>query len=197
MTRIVLASTSATRAAILTAAGVPFETSPSGVDEETIKSELQSRGTDVRDIAVALADAKALAINPQAAAVVIGADQTLEFDGRLFDKTAGLAEARARLRLLRGQVFRLHTALAGARDGRIVWRRLETAQLLMRPFSDEFLDAYLSRNAPALASSLASFELEGEGAQLFEAIEGDYFAILGLPLLPLLAWLRSCGALAR
>ena len=197
MTPIVLASSSAARAAVLSGAGVLFDVDPPDVDESTLKTKLLGQGVSPSGIAKHLAGAKALDRQADVGTLVIGADQTLEADGELLDKTSSLDETRQRLIRLRGRTFELHSAVAGAMDGEIRWRRRESARLTMRLFSDDYLEAYLSRNAADLSASLAGFALEGEGAQLFERIDGDYFAILGLPLLPLLAWLRSMGALPR
>jgi len=193
---IVLASKSAVRGRVLKDAGVSFEAIDSGVDEEGAKAVL--KGHAPREVAEALAEDKALAgAGQRPGALAIGADQTLEHDGELFDKAATLAEARQRLVMLRGSVHRLHSAIAVARDGHILWRDVSTSTLTMRDFTDAYLDAYLERNpGPALAS-VGAYELEGEGAQLFEAIDGDFFAILGVPLLGLLAFLRDAGALPR
>lgn len=194
---IVLASQSASRAAILRGAGVVFETAPSGVDEAAEKQRLVADGADPRGVAERLAELKALTVSAaRPAALVIGADQTLELDGVLYDKAASLGDARARLSALRGQRHVLHAAVSVARGGEAVWRVLESPAMAMRAFSDAFLDGYLERNRVAVLGSVGCYQLEGEGAQLFEAIEGDYFAILGLPLLPLLGFLRRQGALA-
>jgi septum formation protein len=128
------------------------------------------------------------------AGLVIGADQTLDLEGRLFDKAESTEEARARLRELRGKTHKLHCGMVVARDGRAIWREVITTTLRMRPFTDAYLDAYLERNAPAVLSSVGCYQLEGEGVQLFDRIEGDYFAILGLSLVPLLDVLRRHGA---
>jgi septum formation protein len=197
VTRIVLASKSASRAALLAGAGVAFETVGSGVDEAELKARLQDDGAGPAKIAAELAEAKALAVSAEAPeALVIGADQTLELDGLLYDKAESLSEARERLATLRGRRHELHSAVAAARAGRVVWRVSESPALTMRDFSDAYLDGYLARNGVTLLGSVGCYMLEGEGAQLFEAIAGDYFAILGLPLLPLLAFLRREGALA-
>ena len=196
MTKVVLASKSASRSAMLRAAGVAFETAGAGVDEAAAKAELLAKGAGPREIAEHLARLKALAVSAGRPGLVIGADQTLDLDGRLFDKAETCAEARAHLTALRGRAHSLHTAAVVAEDGEIVWRATESPRLTVRGFSDEFLDGYLARGGAALLGSVGCYLLEGEGAQLFERIEGDYFAVLGLPLLPLLEFLRSRGALA-
>jgi septum formation protein len=196
VTPVVLASTSRARAAILTGAGVAHAAVGADVDEGEAKAALLGSGAGPREIANHLAEAKALKVSRQRpGALVIGADQTLDLDGKLFDKPADLAEARGHLSVLRGRSHRLHSAVAAARDGAALWRELESPRLEMRAFSDAFLDGYLARNGAAALSSVGCYQLEGEGAQLFDRIEGDYFAILGLPLLPLLGFLRRQGAL--
>ena len=192
---IVLASTSAIRIHLLKSAGVPFETDRPGVDEASIKDALLAEGLGPRDIADALAEAKALKISRRRPGLVIGADQTLDLEGSLFDKADSVAEARDRLRMMRGKTHKLHCAMVVARDGVAIWREVVSSTLRMRPFSDDYLDAYLQRNAPGILSSVGCYQLEGEGVQLFDRIEGDYFAILGLSLIPLLDLLRRHGAL--
>jgi septum formation protein len=193
---LVLASKSAVRARLLAAAGVAFEAIDSGVDEAVAKAGLAGQTPEA--VAMALAEAKALRVSDdQPGAVVIGADQTLDFEGRLFDKAVSLDEARARLAMLRGRSHRLHSGTAVARGGRIVWRKRASSTLTMRDFSDTWLEGYLARNPGAALSSVGCYELEGEGAQLFERIIGDYFAILGLPLLGLLGCLRKEGILPQ
>ena len=198
MKPVVLASASASRAAILKAAGVVFETVGAGVDETAIKSQLLATGAAPSVIAERLAAEKsrqASRVRPDA--LVIGADQTLELDGALVDKAANLAEARARLMALRGRTHQLHAAVAAAEDGDVIWRKIESPALTARDFSDAFLDGYLARAGELLLASVGCYFLEGDGAQLFERIDGDYFAVLGLPLLPVLAMLRDRGALPR
>jgi septum formation protein len=191
---VVLASTSAIRRAVLTGAGVAYEAVSPGVDETAIKESLLAEGVSPRDIADALAQAKAVKVSLKRPGLVIGADQTLDFEGTLFDKADSVEEARGRLQVLRGKTHKLHCGMVVARDGQPIWREVVTTTLRMRPFSDEYLDAYLERNAPAILSSVGCYQLEGEGVQLFDRIEGDYFAILGLSLVPLLDLLRRHGA---
>ncbi|MDB5495732.1 MAG: Maf/YceF/YhdE family protein [Phenylobacterium sp.] len=192
---IILASQSLARRAVLEAAGVPIEIAAAGVDEEAVKTAMLADGAAPRDIAEALAEQKAVAVSRARPEYVVGADQTLEFEGRLYDKATTMEEARARLKLLRGKPHRLHSAVAVARGGAAVWRELDTATLTMRDFSDRFLEDYLAVEGAAALGSVGCYRLEGPGAQLFSRIEGDYFAILGLPLLGLLAFLRQHGAL--
>lgn len=191
---IVLASASAIRAQLLRDAGVPFEVRPSNLHEATEKSLLTGARPD--EIAVRLAEAKALSAPAGPGDLVIGADQTLDLDGELISKPADLAEARARLRSLRGREHRLHSAAALVRDGQVVWVGVYSPRLVMRPFSEAFLETHLADHGEAALSSVGCYLLEAGGAQLFERVDGDYFAILGLPLIELLAALRAEGALA-
>jgi septum formation protein len=193
---VILASKSLARRAVLEAAGVAVEIAGAGVDEEAVKASMLAEAAKPRDIADALAELKALKVARSRPGLVVGADQTLELDGRLYDKVTTLDEARSRLKLLRGRPHRLHSAVVAARDGIAVWRELATATLTMRDFSDGFLEDYLASEGPASLGSVGCYRLEGPGAQLFSKIEGDYFAILGLPLLGLLEFLRQHGALA-
>lgn len=195
MTPVVLASQSAARAALLTGAGVRFEATSAQVDEAAVKARLTAKAVGPREIATALAAEKAMAVSRGRAGLIIGADQTLDLDGQLVDKAETLDEARTRLKMLRGRRHRLHAAVAVAQDGGVIWSDVVTATLTVRAFSDDFLDGYLQRNAERLLFSVGCYELEGEGVQLFEQIAGDYFSILGLPLLGLLALLRRHGAL--
>jgi septum formation protein len=193
--RVVLASQSASRKAILTGAGVRFEAASPGVDEEALKVGMLAKGATPREVAAALAEAKALALPRAPDELVIGSDQTLEFEGRLYDKAADVEEARERLRMLRGRTHRLEGAVVVAKGGVPIWRDAVTSTLAMRDFSDAFLEEYLREEGPASLGSVGCYRLEGPGAQLFSRIEGDYFAILGLPLLGLLDLLRREGAL--
>lgn len=191
---IVLASKSLARRAVLEAAGVPVELGSADVDEAAEKETLLAEGANPRDVAEALAELKAVRAS-HGPAYVIGADQTLEFEGGLYDKVTSLEAARERLKELRGKPHKLHSAVVVAKEGRAVWRELETATLVMREFSDRFLEDYLVLEGQAALGSVGCYRLEGPGAQLFSKIQGDYFAILGLPLLGLLAFLRREGAL--
>jgi len=197
VTPVVLASKSASRQAILTAAGVAFEAVGSGVDEDAAKAGLLARGEGPREIAAHLAEAKALAVSAvRPDAIVVGADQTLDLDGALFDKVESLAEARRRLQQLRGKSHLLHSAVVAAQAGTVIWRYVESPRLRLREASESFIDAYLARHGKALLGSVGCYQVENDGVQLFDEITGDYFAILGLPLTPLLNLLREKGALA-
>jgi len=193
--RIVLASKSAARAEILENAGVAVTLKSAGVDEAPIKANALAKRESPRRIAEILAEAKAIAASKGSLDLTIGADQTLEFDGRLYDKADNLGQARTDLIRLRGRTHQLHAATALAQDGHIIWRDVQSVSLTMRAFSEDFLDAYLARNAEIATSCVGGYALEGEGVQLFSAIEGDYFAVLGLPILPLLAELRRLEAI--
>ena len=195
MIPVTLASESRARGELLRAAGVTFASLTSGVDEALEKAALLDAGASPAEVAAALADRKAVSVSRRTTGLVIGADQTLEVDGRLYDKTATLEETRGRLVQLRGRAHRLHAAVSLARDGAVLWRNLTTVTLTMRDFSEAFLESYLARHGQAVASSVGAYHLEGEGVQLFESIEGDYFAVLGLPLTPLLAALRAHHAM--
>ena len=192
--RLILASKSAARRAMLTDAGVPFSVQVADVDEDAVKAAHDS--TDAAGLAVELARVKALAVSRHDAdAWVLGADQTLAFDGGLMSKAGSLPEARARLMAMRGRPHQLHSAAALARNGQIVWSGVDTATMRVRVFSDAFLDAYLAAEGEALLACVGAYRLEGLGSQLFEAVEGDYFTVLGLPLWPVLAELRRAGVL--
>jgi septum formation protein len=194
---LVLASGSAARSALLAAAGVSFTIRPAAIDERAVEIPLTAGGASPADVAAALAEAKAVAVSRDAPdALVIGADQTLDFDGRRWTKPATLAEAREQLARLSGREHRLHSAVAVARDGRVTWHHAASAGLTMRPLTASAIDAYLAVAGEAVLSSVGASQIEGPGIRLFDRIDGDYFAILGLPLLPLLAYLRAEGEIA-
>ena len=195
-TQLVLASESRTRVAILENAGLVFEALPSSVDERAIEADLMRAGAAPGDIALALAEAKAAAVAAvRPGAIVIGADQTMEADGERWHKPASRAEAKAQLLALSGRRHHLLSAVAGLRDGSVGYRRVDAATLTMRAFDADEVDRYLDRVGDRVLSSVGAYQIEGPGIRLFERIEGDYFTILGLPLLPLLAWLRQENAL--
>lgn len=190
---LVLASGSATRRALLEAAGIVFRVYPAEVDEAALRDTLFAADADVshESVALALAEEKARTVSAEEqGSLVIGADQVLSFEGRLFEKPKTMAEAREHLLLLRGKTHALHSAVALADDGKIVWQTLQTAHLTFRTFSDAALDAYLARADDAVLTSVGAYQIEGPAVQLFETIEGDHATILGLPLLPLLKELR-------
>lgn len=192
--RLILASKSAARRAMLEGAGVPFVVQVADVDEEALK--IGHDPADAAGLAVELARAKALAVSRHDGdAWVLGADQTLAFDGGLVSKARSLDDARVRLSAMRGRTHHLHSGAALARNGQIVWSGVDTAAMRVRDFSDAFLDNYLAAEGEALLSCVGSYRLEGMGSQLFEAIDGDYFTVLGLPLWPVLAELRRAGVL--
>jgi septum formation protein len=195
MIPIILASASASRAMILEQAGVEFTVSPSGVDEDEIKSAMLAAGRGPAEVAMRLATAKAHAVSAGRPDLVIGADQTLELEGELFDKTQTMSQTRDRLVLLRGRTHRLHSAACLARGSETLWCVTETSTLSMREFSDAYLDRYLADHGESLMNSVGAYYLEGRGVQLFDEIDGDFFAILGLPLLGLLGALRDAGGL--
>jgi septum formation protein len=193
--RLILASRSAARRAILIDAGVSFGLEDAGVDEDAIKAAMKSAGPD--ELAVELACAKALAVSRRDPDVwVLGADQTLAFEGGLVSKASSLDAAKIRLKSMRGKSHQLHSGAALATKGQVVWSGVDTVQMKMREFSDAFLDAYLAAEGDELLACVGSYRLEGRGSQLFEAVEGDYFTVLGLPLWPVLTELRRAGVIA-
>lgn len=192
---LILASGSAIRAQLLARAGLSFSILRPAVDEAALKFEL--RQASPTNLAASLAKAKAVDVsrrNPDA--LVIGADQVLNFKGRAHDKPSSLADARNQLLHFRGKTHALETSVTCCRAGRLVWSHAMHADLTMRDFSDSFLDAYLESLGENALTSVGGYKLEERGIQLFSKIEGDYFGILGLPLLPLLGFLRSEGLIA-
>lgn len=194
---LVLASASRTRAHLLEAAGLKPTVEPAHLDETAVKAKFKAEGRDPGDCAIALAEAKAKRVAARMpGALVLGADQILVCDGQWFDKPADHTAARAQLMALRGKRHVLPTAAALVKNGATIWRALEQPALTMRRFSDAFLDDYLAAAGDAALASVGGYQLEGSGVQLMSQVEGDHFAILGLPLLPLLDFLRDSGVLA-
>ena len=196
--RLILASASSARAALLRDAGVAFDIEPAHIDERIVKAEARGAGDSALAAATALAFAKARTISagcPQA--LVIGADQILAAGDEWFDKPENVQQAGEQLRRLRGRVHILATAVCIVCDSIRLWQAAAAPRLTMRAFGDSFLEAYLAAEGEAVLGSVGSYRLEGRGAQLFERIDGDYFSILGLPLLELLGFLRERGVLPR
>lgn len=194
--QLILASASATRQALLGAAGVPVETEASNVDETKLKTAGFSQGKSASAVALDLASAKALTVsNRHAGALVIGADQMLDCAGKWFDKPNDMATAADHLRRLSGRAHTLKTCAACALDGKILWSHVTSSTLTMRPLSDEFIATYLESEGQTALQSVGAYRIEGPGIQLFEKIDGDFFSILGLPLLALLAFLRQVEVL--
>ncbi len=194
ISRLVLASASPTRAHLLQAAGLSFETIPANVDEDALKELSSDPASDVEagDIALLLAQTKAVTVSQQYPdAMVIGADQTLLLDERLLDKPADKDEAREQLLLLKGRTHSLDTATACARHGAVIWTSNDRAYLTIRDFSSEALGRYLAAAGDDVTASVGGYKIEGPAIQLFSRIEGDFFSILGLCLLPLLEFLRE------
>ena len=196
--KLILASTSTTRMAMLEAAGVPFEARSPRIDEESLKAGLCGQGVSPRDLADALAEAKAVALSRrEPEAMVLGCDQVaVAADGALLDKPGSLDGLRAQLGQLRGSTHRQLSAAVIAQDGRPVWRHVDEARLTMRSFSDSFLDRYLDAEGEAATGCVGGYRIEAMGVQLFSQIEGSHFTILGLPLLPLLDYLRTRAMIA-
>lgn len=193
---LLLASGSTTRRDMLWAAGVPVETEKPDIDEREVEQPLRSEGASEDAIAAALACAKALAVSlAHPGRFVLGADQTLACDGAVHHKPADLDAARRQIAALSGRTHQLHSAFVLVRDGEIVTEGLQTASLTMRPLSEAFITAYVATAGETLLSSVGGYQLEGLGIQLFEAVEGDHFTVLGLPLLSVLEALREQGLL--
>lgn len=193
---LVLASKSAARRALLEAAGIPIEIEPADVDERAIETRAGLDGPGKVAALLAREKAKAVAAkHPDR--LVLGADQTLALRERRFSKARDRAGARQQLAALRGGTHTLHSAVAVVHGGAIAFEHVDAAHLTMREFSDEFLDRYLDAVGDAATASVGGYQLEGAGIQLFDRVDGDHFTVLGLPLLPLLEWLRQAGLLAK
>jgi len=201
---LILASGSTARRAVLAGAGLRFTVRPSDVDESALKLAARSEGLDATATALRLANAKAARVaqdhkqevpQEETPALVIGADQILDCEGTWYDKPPDLAAARQQLLALRGRPHTLATAIVCHRGKNLLWQHTALPRLTMRLFSEHFLDAYLAAEREQVLGSVGAYRLEGPGAQLFTAVEGDHTAILGLPLLPLLAFLREAGVL--
>jgi septum formation protein len=194
--RLVLASASASRRLLLERAGLRFSAVAAHVDEAEVKRSARAAGSSARETALLLAEMKAERIarrDPDA--LVIGCDQLLVCGARWFDKPADMAQARAQLLALRGQAHELVTAVLCQRGGQRLWHHVARPRLTMRAFSDDFLDAYMAAEGDALTTTVGAYRLEGLGVHLFDTVQGEYAAILGLPLLPLLGFLRQHGVL--
>jgi septum formation protein len=192
---LVLASGSASRKALLTAAGVDFTADPADLDEAALMAELHSAGAET--MARSLAEQKALTVSCRhPGQIVLGGDSIIAFGGEYLSKCASLDEARNLLRRLSGRTHLLVSAAALARDGALLWAHASPCQMTMRELSPQFLQDYLAREGEAILSSVGCYHFEGRGAQLFDTVDGDYFSVLGLPLLPVLVQLRKEGLLA-
>jgi septum formation protein len=196
VTGLVLASASASRQKLLRAAGVAFQVSPADLNESALMADLLARDMPAAGIATMLAEQKAVMVSRRMpGALVLGGDSVLDVEGRLISKCRDVGELRALLTRLAGKSHTLISAACLARDGAPLWSHVEQARLTMRPFSAQFLEAYLAQEGEAVLSCVGGYRYEGPGAQLFETVDGDYFTVLGLPLLPVLATLRAEGIL--
>jgi septum formation protein len=190
--RLILASNSASRKALMSGAKLDFTTQAADVDERRIEAELTGRNATPPEIAVALARAKAVEVSRRAPyAHVIGSDQVLSLAGRLLHKPADMAEAGDHIRAMSGTTHHLNCGVAIAHDGEAIWSDVSIARMTMRPISEAFLEKYLTMSGEGILGSVGAYHFEGPGVQLFEKIDGDYFTILGLPMLTLLAGLRE------
>jgi septum formation protein len=192
---VTLASGSQIRRQILDGAGVIYDVEVSRLDEAAIKSAMLAENARPRDIADALAEAKAMKVSRDRPGLIIGADQVMVMDGTLYDKPKDLVQARARLLSMRGKPHYLMGAVVVCENGQAVWRHISKTTLYVRDFSENFLDEYLAAEGESILSAVGGYKFEGRGAQLFTKVEGDFFSILGLSLLPLLDYLRLRGVM--
>ncbi|HBR68953.1 MAG TPA: hypothetical protein DEA55_06215 [Rhodospirillaceae bacterium] len=194
--RVILASRSAARRKMLEEAGVKFESVSADLDEEALTKKMLAAGTEIDGIAPGLARAKALYVaerNP--GALVIGADQTLDIEGKMMTKAASVEDAKNKLKALRGKAHRLISAVCVVHDDKILWEEARSANLTMHDFDDVFLDSYAANASEALTRSVGAYEIEGEGRKLFSAVAGDMDTIMGMPLAGLMGFLKQEGAL--
>ena len=196
MPNLILASASEIRQTLLKQAGIPFKAQTARIDETEILASMVHDGANARDIADTLAEIKARKIaSKHPTALVIGCDQVLEFRGKLLSKPTDLEDAISQLIMLRGQQHKLLSAIVVYENGEPVWRHVGQVRMLMRDLSDDYVAKYMSRNWPGIADSVGSYKLEQEGSRLFSRIEGDYFTVLGLPLLDLIGFLTQRGVI--
>jgi septum formation protein len=196
--KLVLASGSGIRRQMLENAGVSFEVSLPRVDEDAVRQSLLAEGASARDIADALAELKARKVSTRMpGALVLGCDQVLSFDGQIMAKPTSREQAEQQLRQLRGAGHQLLSAAVICEDGQPIWRFVGTVRLQMRDFSDSYLTTYLDRNWPDISNSVGGYKLESEGVRLFNRVDGDYFTVLGMPLLDLLSYLTLRGDLQK
>jgi septum formation protein len=194
--KLVLASASPFRAQLLTSAGLQIETDPAHIDERAVEQPLIEAGLDGDDLAMMLAIAKAQDVSPRhPSKIVIGGDQTLTLNGEAFHKPADMQAARTHLLKLSGQTHQLNSAICLVRDGEVLWEHTGVAYMTMRALTPQFIGRHLSQVGDAALTSVGAYQVEGPGIQLFEKIEGDYFTILGMPMIPLLNALREMGAI--
>ena len=193
--RVILASGSAIRRKLMRDAGLEFEVIVKPVDEGAIKNSMLAESARLQDIADALAEAKSVRVSRMEQGLVIGADQIMVMDNQLFDKPKDMNEARERLKFMRGKTHYLVGAVVISENGTPVWRHMAKTKLTMRGFSDAFLEDYLEKEGELVTKSVGAYRFEGLGAQLFSHVEGDFFSILGLSLLPVMDYLRTRGAI--
>jgi len=193
---VTLASGSQIRRQILDGAGVIYDIETSHIDESAIKASMLAENARLHDIADALAEAKALKVSRNRPGLIIGADQIMVMDGKLYDKPKDMTEARRRLLSMRGKAHYLMGAVVICEDGRPVWRHLSKTSLYVRDFTESFLDEYLTAEGEGVLTTVGAYKFEGRGAQLFSKVEGDFFSILGLSLLPVLDYLRLRGVMS-